>query len=119
MATAFNPSSVIPDISVEAPDFSMLTRAASSVQGRYLEGFNRYRSTLSSLLNANITSDDNKKFRSEYFKKIDEYLTNLSGVDFSNPANASVANTLIDPLVKDHLQMRKYFLNIALQWKQL
>lgn len=101
MATAISPSSVIPNISVEAPDFSMLTRAASSVQGRYIEGFNKYKSTLTSLLNANITSDDNKKFRSEYFKKIDEYLNNLSGVDFSNPANVSVASSLIDPLVKD------------------
>jgi hypothetical protein len=101
MATAFNPSSVISDISVEAPDFSLLTKAAASVQGRYLEGFNKYKSTITSLLNANITSDDNKKFRSEYFKKIDDYLNNLSGIDFSNPANASVANTLMDPLVKD------------------
>lgn len=101
MATAFNPSSVIANVSVEAPDFSMLTKAAASVQGRYLEGFNKYKSTITSLLNANITSDDNKKFRSEYFKKIDEYLNNLSGVDFSNPGNVSVASALMEPLVKD------------------
>lgn len=101
MATAFNPSSTIANVSVEAPDFSMLTKAAASVQGRYLEGFNKYKSTLTSLLNANITSDSNKQFRSEYFKKIDEYLTNLRGIDFSNPANVSVASALMQPLVKD------------------
>lgn len=101
MATTLNPSLVIPNIQVQAPDFNMLTKAAASVQGRYLEGFNKYKSTINSLLNANITSDDNKKFRSEYFKKVDSYLNNLGGIDFSNPANVSVADTLIDPLVKD------------------
>jgi len=101
MASAFNPKSVIADITVEAPDFSMLAKAAMSVQNRYLEGFNQYKSTINSLLNAAISSDDNVKFRSEYFKKIDGYLNNLAGVDFSNPANVRVASSLMEPLVKD------------------
>lgn len=101
MATAFNAIPLIADVAAKAPDFGMMTKAAASVQGRYLEGFNRYKSTINSLLNARIRSEDNNKFRSEYFKKIDEYLNNLKGVDFSNPANIEVATTLMDPLVKD------------------
>jgi hypothetical protein len=101
MATGFRPTSVIADIQTEAPDYSMLTKAAASLENRYLDGFNKYKSTINSLLNAKIRSDDNVKFRSEYFKKIDSYLNNLSGVDFSNPANVQVANVLMDPLIKD------------------
>lgn len=101
MATAFNGIQLISDIGAKAPDFGMMTKAAASVQGRYLEGFNRYKSTINSLLNAKIRSEDNINFRSNYFKKIDEYLNNLKGVDFSNPANVEVASTLMDPLVKD------------------
>ena len=101
MATGFRPTSVIADIQTEAPDYSMLTKAATSLENRYLDGFNKYKSTINSLLNAKIRSEDNVKFRAEYFKKIDEYLNNLSGVDFSNPANVQVANVLMDPLIKD------------------
>lgn len=101
MASAFNPQPVIADVRVEAPDFGMLSKAAVSVQNRYLEGFNRYKSTITSFLNAGITSDDNVKFRSEFFKKIDGYLNNLGGIDFSNPANVRVADNLMQPLIKD------------------
>lgn len=101
MASAFNPQSVIADVSVEAPDFGMLAKAAVSVQNRYLEGFNKYKSTITSLLNTPISSDDNVKFRADYFKKIDGYLNNLQGVDFSNPGNVSVASNLMQPLIKD------------------
>lgn len=101
MASGFRPNSVIPNINIETPDFSMLSKAAVSVQGRYLEGFNRYKSTITSLLNANIRSADNMKFRSQYFKKIDNYLNNLGGIDFSNPSNVSVADNLMEPLIKD------------------
>lgn len=101
MATGFRPNSVISDVNVQAPDFGMLTKAAASVQGRYVEGFNKYKSIINSLLNAKIRSDDNINFRSDYFKKIDDYLSNLSGVDFSNPANVSIANDLMGPLTKD------------------
>lgn len=101
MATAFSGIQLISDVGAKAPDFGMMTKAAASVQGRYLEGFNRYKSTINSLLNAKIRSEDNINFRSDYFKKIDEYLNNLKGVDFSNPANVEVATTLMDPLVND------------------
>jgi hypothetical protein len=101
MASAFTPQSVISDVNVEAPDFGMLAKAAMSVQNRYLEGFNKYKSTITSMLNAKVSSDDNVKFRSEYFKKIDGYLNNLGGIDFSNPANVSIAGNLMQPLIKD------------------
>jgi hypothetical protein len=101
MATGFRPTSVIQDITVEAPDYSLLTKAATSLENRYLDGFNKYKSTITSLMNAKIRSTDNINFRSEYFKKIDEYLNNLSGVDFSNAANVHVAEVLMDPLIKD------------------
>jgi hypothetical protein len=101
MASAFTPKSSISNISVSAPDFGIMTKAAMSVQGRYLEGFNKYKNTILSILNSKVSSQDNIKFRDDYFKKIDSYLTNLAGVDFSNPANISVANTLMDPLVND------------------
>lgn len=101
MASGFSNRSVIADIATKAPDFGMMTKAAASVQGRYIEGFNKYKSVFNSLLNAKIRSSDNIKFRDDYFKKIDEYLNNLKGVDFSNPANVQVASTLMEPLVED------------------
>ena len=44
MASSFNPSSVISDVNIAAPDFALMSKAASSVQGRYLQGFNQLKS---------------------------------------------------------------------------
>ena len=98
---AFTPRNVISDISIPAPDFGLMAKSAQAVQTRYLDGFNKAQSYYKSLLNANITSKDNEKYRSEYFKKVNTYLTNISGVDFSNPANVKAATDLFQPLVKD------------------
>lgn len=98
---AFTPRNVVSDISIQAPDFSLMAKSAQAVQSRYLDGFNKAKSYYNSLLNADITSADNDKYRAEYFKKVNTYLTNLSGVDFSNPANVKAATDLFQPLVKD------------------
>lgn len=98
---AFTPRNVISDISIPAPDFGLMAKSAQAVQTRYLDGFNKAQSYYKSLLNANITSKDNEQYRAEYFKKVNTYLTNLSGVDFSNPANVKAATDLFQPLVKD------------------
>jgi hypothetical protein len=98
---AFTPRNVISDISIPAPDFGLMAKSAQAVQSRYLEGFNKAQSYYKSLLNADITSKDNEQYRSEYFKKVNTYLTNISGVDFSNPANVKAATDLFQPLVKD------------------
>lgn len=101
MASSFNPSSVISDVNIAAPDFALMSKAASSVQGRYLQGFNQLKSFHNSLLNSRVSSKDNQAFRDNFFKKVDQYMTNLGGVDFSNPNNVSTGTALFDPLVKD------------------
>jgi len=98
---AFTPRNVISDVSIPAPDFGLMAKSAQAVQSRYLEGFNKAQSYYKSLLNADITSKDNEQYRSEYFKKVNTYLTNISGVDFSNPSNVKAATDLFQPLVKD------------------
>jgi hypothetical protein len=98
---AFSPRNVISDISIPAPDFGLMAKSAQAVQNRYLDGFNKAQSYYKSLLNADITSADNNKYRAEYFKKVNSYLTNLAGVDFSIPSNVKAATDLFQPLVKD------------------
>lgn len=83
------------------PDYAFLTQVYGQRQAEYDRGFNMVKSLYSSALNNPLTSESNALYRQEVFKKIQNSLKSVSGVDLSNPTNIMRAQELIDPIAKD------------------
>lgn len=83
------------------PDWQFLTQVMGTKQAEYDRGFNMVKSLYNSVLNNPISGEDNEKFRSEAFKKLQNSLKSVSGVDLSNPTNIIKAQGLIAPIADD------------------
>jgi len=90
-----------PQQNLYKPDYSFLTQVLGTKQGEYDRGFNYVKSIINSALNDPLTSESNEEYRKEVFKKIQGSLKDISNLDLSNPANISIANSLVDPITQD------------------
>jgi hypothetical protein len=84
-----------------APDYKLLATSLGTLQERYNKGFDQVKTVYNSLINSQLSSPDNQQFRNDYLKKADAALSQLSGVDFSNPNNVGQATNLFKPLISD------------------
>jgi len=83
------------------PDYSFLIKAVGQKQGEYDRGFNAFKTLANSALNSALTNTDNIQKRQEIFKKIQESLKSVSGLDLSNQANISEAMNILTPITHD------------------
>lgn len=104
---------VLPGPKAMAPDYALLSTALTTLQNKYDKGFDQVKSMYTSLINSGLSSSDNEKFRQDYLKKADSYLSQLSGVDLSNANNVSQALRLFDPLIDDKQYSRDLYLTKA------
>lgn len=83
------------------PDYSFLIKAASQKQNEYDRGFNAFKTLANSALNSALTNTENIAKRQEIFKKIQESLRSVSGLDLSNQANIAQAMNILTPITHD------------------
>lgn len=105
-----------PQMDLYKPDYSFLTQVYGTRQGEYDRGFNYVKSIVNSALNDSLTSDSNEEYRKQVFKKIQSSLKDISNLDLSNPANISIANSIVDPITQDKelardMALTKYYSN--------
>ena len=101
---------VLPGPTAMAPDYKLLGTALATLQNKYDKGFNEVKSMYSSMINRELSSSDNEKFRQDYLKKADAELSRFSGIDLSNPNNVSQAMNVFKPLVNDKQYVKDLFL---------
>lgn len=83
------------------PDYNFLAQVLGTKQAQYDKGFAAYKSVQNSALNNPLTNADNQKHREVLFKKIQDSMKVVSGIDLSNPTNVVKATKLFDPIVTD------------------
>jgi hypothetical protein len=83
------------------PDYGFLTQVLGTKQGQYDRGFSHVKNVINSALNDPLTSTSNEEYRKQVFKKIQGSLKDISNLDLSNPANISIANSIVDPVTQD------------------
>lgn len=84
------------------PDYAFLMQVYGTRQAEYDRGFSTIKNLYNSALNNPLTSESNELFRQEVFKKIQNSLKSVSGVDLSNPTNIMKAQQLITPITGDN-----------------
>jgi hypothetical protein len=105
-----------PQLNLYKPDYAFLTQVLGTKQGEYDRGFNYVKSIINSALNDPITSESNDEYRKQVFKKVQGSLKDISNLDLSNPANISIANSIVDPITQDQelgrdMALTKYYSN--------
>lgn len=105
-----------PQLNLYKPDYGFLTQVLGTKQGEYDRGFNYVKNIINSALNDPLTSESNEEFRKEVFKKVQSSLKDISNLDLSNPANISIANSIVDPITQDKelgrdMALTKYYSN--------
>lgn len=113
-----------PQLNLYKPDYGFLTQVLGTKQGEYDRGFNYVKSIINSALNDPLTSDSNTEFRKEVFKKVQSSLKDISNLDLSNPANISIANSIVDPITQDKelgrdMALTKYYGNEIAKYNAL
>lgn len=89
------------DLKLYSPDYSFLSTVYGTKQAEYDRGFNIIKSVYNSALNNSLTSSENESYRQEVFKKIQNSLKSVAGVDLSNPTNITRAEALLNPITED------------------
>ena len=101
---------VLPGPTAMAPDYKLLGTALATLQNKYDKGFDQVKSMYSSMINRELSSSDNEKFRQDFLKKADAELSKLSGIDLSNPNNVTQASSIFKPLVNDKQYVKDLYL---------
>lgn len=103
-----------PQMDLYKPDYGFLTQVLGTKQGEYDRGFNHVKSIINSALSDPLTSTSNEEHRKQVFKKLQGSLKDITNLDLSNPANISMANSLVDPITQDQelgrdMALTKYY----------
>lgn len=102
MATFTNNSQTqLADIKGFEPDFGFLAKVYGTKQAEYDRGFSMVKNLYNSMLNDELTNDNNQKFRQDAFKKLEHSLRSASGADLSQASNIMKAQSLIEPIASD------------------
>lgn len=95
---------------LHTPDFSFLAKAYSTKQQQSDRGFSQVKSFYNSALNMPLTSEANKKYREDAFKKLEQTIKSVAHVDLSKTQNINMAIEALDPIAKDKELLMDYML---------
>ena len=83
------------------PNYQFIMHTLEMRQNKYDQGFSQIKSIQNSILNADLTREDNKDRRDEIIANAKDALKNLPMVDLSNPKNVSAAKSVFKPFYED------------------
>jgi hypothetical protein len=92
---------IAPKSSPNEVDYTLLSQGLEALQGRYESAYRTWKSMHDSIINGDLSSQDNIQFRADYMKKADAYISQVAGIDLSNGNNLQQAMSIFDPLVND------------------
>lgn len=106
----------LPEIAPFAPDYSFLTKVASTQQQRYDRGFEQVRSLYTSLLNKPLMNRENQRYRSEWFRKAQAAIGSITEANLTDPSNVAKARAIFKPLTTDEELV--YDMNLTSQYQK-
>jgi hypothetical protein len=96
-----NVGDVTPEVEYFKPNLELMTGYLETKQGQFNQAREELSSLYTTLKSMDLTLDENKQRREEFFKTADQQLKKISGVDLSLEQNVSAAKRIFAPLVED------------------
>lgn len=88
------------------PNFKFLSDALARRQDRYDTNYRKMNNLYGSVVNADLSREDNRSLRDKYAEELAPKLQQISGVDFSLQQNVDAARGLFTPFFEDEKIVR-------------
>lgn len=92
---------VTPQVEYFKPNLELMAGFLETKQGQFNAARDELNSVYTTLKSLDLTLDENKERREQFFNTADQELKKLANVDLSLPQNISAAKRLFNPLVED------------------
>jgi len=96
----------IQDIQAFTPDWSFLTQAQQQLSATQRKNFSDFAQKYNSIIDSNLTREDNITLRDNYKRQADDFIKQVSGMDLTDPRNLKAAEAVFTPLVDNKMYIR-------------
>ena len=96
-----NIGDVTPEVEYFRPNLELMAGYLETRQGQFNAARDELNTMYNTLMSLDLTLDENKKRREEYFKAADQQIKKFANVDISLPENIAAAKRVFTPLVED------------------
>jgi hypothetical protein len=96
----------IQDVQAFTPDWNFLAQGQTQLSATQKKNFADFAQRYNSIIDGELSREDNVALRDKYKKDADEFVKQVSGMDLTDPRNVKAAETLFTPLVDNKLYIR-------------
>lgn len=96
----------IQDVQAFTPDWNFLAQGQAQLSATQKKNFSDFAQRYNSIIDGELSREDNVALRDKYKKDADEFVKQVSGMDLTDPRNVKAAETLFTPLVDNKLYIR-------------
>lgn len=96
-----NIGDVTPEIEYFRPNLELMASYLDARQGQFNAARDELNTMYNTLMSLDLTLDENKKRREDFFKAADQQIKKFANVDISLPENIAAAKRVFSPLVED------------------
>lgn len=96
----------IQDIQAFTPDWNFLSQGQAQLSATQKKNFADFAQRYNSIIDGELSRQDNVALRDAYKKQADEFVKQVSGLDLTDPRNVKAADAVFNPLVDNKMYIR-------------
>lgn len=96
----------IQDVQAFTPDWNFLSQGQAQLSATQKKNFADFAQRYNSIIDGELSRQDNAALRDAYKKQADEFVKQVSGLDLTDPRNVKAADAVFTPLVDNKMYIR-------------
>lgn len=96
----------IQDVQAFTPDWNFLSQGQAQLSATQKKNFSDFAQRYNSIIDGELSRQDNVATRDAYKKQADEFVKQVSGLDLTDPRNVKAADAVFTPLVDNKMYIR-------------
>jgi len=96
----------IQDVQAFTPDWNFLAQGQAQLSATQKKNFADFAQRYNSIIDGDLTREDNVALRDQYKKNADEFVKQVAGADLTDPRNVKAAEAVFNPLVDNKMYIR-------------
>lgn len=96
----------IQDVQAFTPDWNFLSQGQAQLSATQKKNFSDFAQRYNSIIDGELSRQDNVALRDAYKKQADEFVKQVSGLDLTDPRNVKAADAVFTPLVDNKMYIR-------------
>ena len=96
----------IQDVQAFTPDWNFLAQGQAQLSATQKKNFADFAQRYNSIIDGDLTREDNVALRDQYKKNADEFVKQVAGADLTDPRNVKAAEAVFNPLADNKMYIR-------------